>query len=547
MVDTEPSPSEHSVARATRNLKACDLCRSRKVKCRYAQDDTTCQGCRLAGTECTQNKPRRKRGPAKRSLAQRSPNDTTVPGAQAFSSPATPGSAGESYLDPPHLDSSPAEEEPDDQSSQASPDSRPGDSDFKGLCSRSLVLTILTDWSRFVYPLAPLLHRKKFLKRVLQHEDERNPTFCALVLATCAMTVSTLRRRSFYNYRSVTVDKCIDIIEREHMLLPVSYTPEWCLTRYNIASSLSALYGLDDMRVYQAIKDAMAGVQWFLFHEKGTESVHDQELVKRLYWLLGMWQLGTEIQGQPHLTFLPGPPFTPALQTIRPRPLSDAELGVPDTETNLSALWPAAPSSWLKDDDQYITGLNSLADVLMVWERAKVDMAHKQPEETLRDGMARLQAVLDNLVPELRWRGGLARFPKPSRGHESQTVNILITCFYIRSNLLQHLGQAPGITHQSIVSDVLEVLDHMPEDIHEYNGFTLVKKVRDIGAAYLQELRVTPGGPIQAVNESEQSIVNALLTRLERMDFRLDQENACPEDNAISPADRPTDASMERV
>lgn len=87
------------------------------------------------------------------------------------------------------------------------------------------------------------------------------------------------------------MDKCIDIIEREHMLLPVSYTPEWCLTRYNVASALSALYGLDDMRVYQAIKDAMAGVQWLLFHEKGTESVHDQELVKRLYWLLGMWQL----------------------------------------------------------------------------------------------------------------------------------------------------------------------------------------------------------------------------------------------------------------
>ncbi|EEU35934.1 uncharacterized protein NECHADRAFT_85322 [Fusarium vanettenii 77-13-4] len=545
MVDTGPSPSsEHGTPKPVRNLKACDLCRSRKVKCRYADGDTICQGCRLSGTECTQNKPRRKRGPAKRSLAQRSPNDTTV---QAFSSPATPGSAGEAYLDPPRPDSSPAEEEPDDQSSQASPDPRLGDSDFKGLCSRSLILTILTDWSRYVYPLAPLLHRKKFLKRVLQHEDERNQTFCALVLSTCAMTVSTLRRRSFYNYPSVTVDKCIDIIERERMLLPVSYTPEWCLARYNFASSLSALYGLDDMRIYQAIKDAMAGVQWLLFHEKGTESVHDQEMVKRLYWLLGMWQLGTEIQGQPHLTFLPGPPFTQALQTIRPRPLSDAELGVPDAETNVSELWTAAPASWLKDDDQYITGLNSLADVLMVWERAKIDMAHKQPEETLRDGMARLQAVLDNLVPELRWRGGLARFPKPSRGHESQTVNILITCFYIRSNLLQHLGQAPGISHQSIVSDVLEVLEHMPEDIHECNGFTLVKKVRDIGAAYLQELRLTSGEPIQAVNESEQRIVNALLTRLERMDFRLDQENLCPEDDAISPAARSTDTRMGSV
>lgn len=211
--------------------------------------------------------------------------------AQNVSSPTTSQSPGELYRDPLPLDSSAAEEETDNQSSHASPDSRLGDSDFKGLCSRSLVLTILTDWSRLVYPLAPLLHRKKFLKRVLQHEDERNPTFCALVLATCAMTVSTLRRRSFYNYRSVTIDKCIDIIERENLLWPVSYTAEWCLSRYNVASALSVLYGSDDIRVYQAIKDAMAGVQWLLFHGKATESVHDHELVKRLYWLLGMWQL----------------------------------------------------------------------------------------------------------------------------------------------------------------------------------------------------------------------------------------------------------------
>ncbi|KAM0438449.1 hypothetical protein ACHAPT_001198 [Fusarium lateritium] len=210
-------------------------------------------------------------------------------------------------------------------------------------------------------------------------------------------------------------------------------------------------------------------------------------------------------------------------------------------------LWSAAPETWLRDDEEFITGLNSLIDVLLVWERAKVDMAHKQPEETLRDGMANIQAVLDNLVPELRWRGGLARFPQPSRGHEAQTVNILITCLYVRSNLLQHLGQAPGITHQSIVSDVLEVLDHMPDEVHESNGFSLVKKVRDIGAAYLQELRVTSEGPVRAVNESEQRIVNALLAKLERLDFRLDRENACSEDDGFSPADRLLGPATESI
>lgn len=164
-------------------------------------------------------------------------------------------------------------------------------SNFHGLGSRSLILTVLTDWARFVYPLAPLLHKKRFLRRILHLEDTENPTFGALVLSTCAVTVSTLRRRSFYNYPSVTVDKCIAIIDQEHMLPFVSYTLEWYITSYNVASALNALYGLDDVRVYKALNDAMAGAQWLLFHYKETRSLADQEMLKRLYWFLGMWQL----------------------------------------------------------------------------------------------------------------------------------------------------------------------------------------------------------------------------------------------------------------
>lgn len=62
------------------------------------------------------------------------------------------------------------------------------------------------------------------------------------------------------------------------------------------------------------------------------------------------------------------------------------------------------------------------------------------------------------------------------------------------------------------------------------NGFSLVKKVRDIGAAYLQELQVTGEGPMQVVNESAQRTVNTLLARLERLDFRPDREMIAAED-----------------
>ncbi|KAM0324917.1 hypothetical protein ACHAQA_007883 [Verticillium albo-atrum] len=410
----------------------------------------------------------------------------------------------------------------EETTSQTSPASAPGGHDFYGLCSRAVVLTILTDWSRFVWPLASLLHKKRFLRRVLQHEDETNPIFRALVLSTCAVTVTTLRRRSAYKYRSVTVEKCVGLIDQDDMLRRPrdAYTPEWCLACYNVASSLHALDGLAELRVYQAIKDAMAGVQWLLFCDaaRETRSLHDQEMLKRLYWIMSMWQLAAELRGDLHLSYLPGRYFTQILVTMRPLPLSDAELGVPNEETDISLLWPAVPETWLRDDEQFITGLNSLVDIMLVWEHSKVDMTYKSPADTLREGMARIQAVLDNLIPELRWRGGLARFPQPCRGHEAQTVNILITSLYVRSNLIQNFGQVPGITHQGIVGDVLEVLEHISEEVQEANGFSLVKKVRDIGAAYLQELRVTGDGPMQVVEEAAQRTVNTLLARLERLD-----------------------------
>ncbi|KAM0275144.1 hypothetical protein ACHAQH_007518 [Verticillium albo-atrum] len=413
----------------------------------------------------------------KASVPQHTPSDaTTSPVSSSSAPPRSQLTAGSPPLISLHPVSSPSLAE---NNSQASPTSVSGGHDFHGLCSRSLVLTILTDWSRFVWPLASLLHRKQFLHRVLQHEDETNPTFCALILSTCAVTVTTLRRRSFHKYRGVTVERCVGIIDQEKMLQrPAVYTLDWCISCYNVASSLHALDGFAELRVYQAIKDAMAGVQWLLFCDSAreTRSLHDQEMLKRLYWLMSMWQLAAELRGEPHLSYLPCRSFTQILETMRPLPLSDAELGVPDPELDTYVLWPAAAETWLRDDEQFITGLNSLIDIMLVWENAKVDMTCKAPTDTLRDGMAGIQAVLDNLIPELRWRGGLARFPQPCRGHESQTVNILITSLYLRSNLLQNLGQIPGITHQGIVSDVLEILEHISEEVHEANGFSLVKR-----------------------------------------------------------------------
>lgn len=157
------------------------------------------------------------------------------------------------------------------------------------------------------------------------------------------------------------------------------------------------------------------------------------------------------MRGQPYVAILPPAPFTQTVDPLRPKPLPDKELGVATVDLDASQMLQDMQEAWLNDEEQFITGLNGLADLFLVWEHVKTDMTHKPPEDTLKEGMARIQRVLDNLIPELRWRGGLTRFPTPSRGQEAQTVNILVTSLYMRSNLLQHLGQVPGITHQSIV------------------------------------------------------------------------------------------------
>lgn len=91
------------------------------------------------------------------------------------------------------------------------------------------------------------------------------------------------------------------------------------------------------------------------------------------------------------------------------------------------------------DDLDFTPGLNDLIHLILVWERVNMEMIHRSPGETLRNGTGQVQAILDQLKPELRWTGGLAWFPKPLWCHEVQTVNILITSLSLKSNLLQHL------------------------------------------------------------------------------------------------------------
>jgi hypothetical protein len=68
------------------------------------------------------------------------------------------------------------------------------------------------------------------------------------------------------------------------------------------------------------------------------------------------------------------------------------------------------------------------------------------------------------------------------------------------------------------VEDLLEILSHMPRETLEANGHSLVPKIRDIGAALLDEVRMTDGS--QLANEQARTDLRRLLEKLERLDFR---------------------------
>lgn len=115
--------------------------------------------------------------------------------------------------------------------------------------------------------------------------------FAAMVISVCSVTVSTLRRRSFEEYPQITVDRCISIIEDNKLLEFQKYTVDWCIAWYHIASALQVNLGPENHRVYRAIREAMASVNYLLCFKEVEQTRQDREILKRLYWLLYMWQV----------------------------------------------------------------------------------------------------------------------------------------------------------------------------------------------------------------------------------------------------------------
>lgn len=154
----------------------------------------------------------------------------------------------------------------------------------------SLIEHIINDWFELIHPVAPILHRASFLKRLLAGDADRNAEFNDLVLSTCLATIVSLRRKSSINYGTVTAEQCLSLI-RPHPPTSTALTLEWCQTKYNVAVYLGTEEGLDSLKYCLAMSEAVAGIRYMVYYQMETLPFVSQQLLKRLYWLVfaGQW------------------------------------------------------------------------------------------------------------------------------------------------------------------------------------------------------------------------------------------------------------------
>ncbi|KAL5000864.1 hypothetical protein BDV10DRAFT_199804 [Aspergillus recurvatus] len=423
------------VKKHTRNQNACDVCRSRRVKCRFTDGDF-CDGCRFLGVRCTSDRPRRKRGPPNR--------------------------------------------------------------------------TVLDDWFIHIHPLAPILHRQHFSMRLA--DSSSDPVFTGLVISILAATAATLRRKSFAEYHPITPAQCIQLIRR-HDLLPADgpYCLDWCIAKYNLATASMAQRDLSDPLAYRMIGEAVAGTSYLLANKLEEMGLLHRELLKRLWCLLEITLINADMFGHPLLGGL----LCSNNPSYIPQPYADEDLYV-DPSVVFSTSSQAT----------YVPGLTHLLSLFRTWNACQIARHYRPPLEVLSTALADIQETLDTLPPPLRWRGGLSRPASATPGHDVQIANIFITSLYVRSNLLQQFApstaQEHQDEHQSIVSDLLEVLNHLPREILEANGYSLIPKIRDIGGAYLEVLRVHADsrGELVIIGDQAKAKLEGLLSQLGMLDFR---------------------------
>lgn len=376
---------------------------------------------------------------------------------------------------------------------------------------------IIEDWFGWIHPVAPIFHRSRFLERIGQAQtasSSSDTSFLILVSSLCAAVVASLRRRRSM-YGTVTVDGSFDVAERLGLWdrnAPI--TLEWVLAMYNFSSATHHEHGIGSLLAHRLSAEAAVGVKYLLHHDFHEMDFLDQQIIKRLYWLIYAGQCTSNMHGWPLILLRQAPE---GVNGLIPANVSD------------EALLPHAASS-----RSYVPGLNALARLFLIWQNSQ--SVSIKTMEHLQESMKQVQHALADLPPELKWRSRPGtplnnpgdRVIGGDFGTDVQTVNLKVTQLHIRANLLeqmnglartQNLLLTPTLIAEErhcVVDELLDLLYHMPNEVFDANGYSVVPKIRDIGGALLDEVRTGVSGS----NQHATLNLERLLAKLEELDVR---------------------------
>ncbi|KAH7414287.1 hypothetical protein DE146DRAFT_30917 [Phaeosphaeria sp. MPI-PUGE-AT-0046c] len=452
---------------------ACDACRSRKVKCVDSGNDSKCSMCLELGIECTSDRPRKKRGPKNRYVQ--------ILRAQ---------------LDGHGLENVDSER-----------------CDLSLIAPNEIVEQIIDDWFKFIHPVAPLFRHARITEMIQASGRDSLPprASCLLLVASiCAATCASLPRRRHY-HGAVTVESCLQLLDRLNfwsMESPI--TLERALTVYNFNCAVACVHGLDAALAYRLSGECTVCVKHLIQNELENMSFADQQVLKRLYWLVFAAQCTWELHGRRLLVLHHAHETSTALL---PMVVSDEQLLEEPVST---------PSGIHTQGHSYVAGLNALSRLFLIWQTSQA--IRVQTIENLLNHIAHTHQALIDMPPELIWEEGVSQ--SSDFGFDVQKVNLKVTQLHIRANLLEQtnsLAKEQGflVTPEAIVEErhlvieeLLQILYAMPEEVFYANGYSIVPKLRDIGSALLDELRTGQHGRGSHTGEKLQK----LLAKLEHLD-----------------------------
>lgn len=390
--------------------------------------------------------------------------------------------------------------------------------DGAGLCLENLapseiIQQLIADWFGWIHPVAPILHQDRFrqqLRDSMASPNDVPSSFLLLVASVCAATIASLRRRR-HLYGCITVESCLDFAERLGVWSPSAViTVERSLAMYNLGTALHHEQGLDSPLSHRLITEAAMSVNYLTSQSLDTMCFADAQILKRLYWLIYAGQCTCAMYGRQLLFIRQAHDQT---NTLMPLEVADAHL--------LNNNEPSSPDH-IGTENSYVPGLNALSRLFMAWQSSQA--IETQTMGNVQAHIERISQLADSLPLELSWKGDHI---KGDFGFNVQTVNLKITQLFIRSNLLEQmntLAKAEGLLvtphaiieeRHHVVDELLDILYHMPVEVFDANGHSVIPKIRDIGSALLDELRTgSHGRTLQAsVN------LDRLLAKLQDLDL----------------------------